>query len=55
MLTVAFMNNPVTQVAIAEIAIGAFLIVAVPPVRHSRIALIGLEPISKSRMKHNCL
>ena len=42
MSTVQFMNNPVTQVAIAEISIAIFLIAAVPPVRQSRVALIAL-------------
>ena len=42
MTSVAFMNDPITQVAIAEISIAVFLVVAVPPVRQSRVALIGL-------------
>ena len=42
MASVAFMNDPVTQVAIAEISIAVFLVAAVPPVRQSRVALIGL-------------
>lgn len=42
MPTVQFINNPITQVAIAEISIAIFLVAAVPPVRQSRVALIGL-------------
>ena len=42
MTSVAFMNDPITQVAIAEISIAVFLVVAVPPVRQSGVALIGL-------------